>query len=169
MITTQFSPSPIDLGTARLEPLAEVSCSRLAAAIAAIEPWSVMNYPAERLAAFLAMKDAGVSRYVVAVDGIECGVVSVRYPWLKGPYLELLALLPEAQGKGIGSAIMTWLERTAVRREARNIWVCASSFNARALRFYARHGYERAANLPGLVADGYEEILLRKFPLSDRA
>ena len=35
----------------------------------------------------------------------------------------------------------------------------------RALRFYERHGFEHAAALPGLVADGYEEILLRKFPL----
>ena len=31
--------------------------------------------------------------------------------------------------------------------------------------FYERHGFARAATLPGLVADGYDEILLRKFPL----
>jgi hypothetical protein len=30
---------------------------------------------------------------------------------------------------------------------------------------YERHGFARAATLPGLVADGYDEILLRKFPL----
>jgi ribosomal protein S18 acetylase RimI-like enzyme len=46
--------------------------------------------------------------------------------------------------------------------------VCASSFNARALRFYARHGFEAAATLPGLVADGYDEILLRKYPLGEQ-
>ena len=52
-----------------------------------------------------------------------------------------------------------------LKHRSRNLWVCASSFNARALRFYERHGFARAATLPGLVADGYDEILLRKFPL----
>ena len=39
---------------------------------------------------------------------------------------------------------------------------CASSFNSNALRFYARHGFERAATLDGLVQDGIDEVLLRK-------
>jgi GNAT superfamily N-acetyltransferase len=133
-----------------------------------MEPWSVMNYPAEKLAAFLASQDEGVSRYLVSLGGGEDGVVSVRYPWLKGPYLELLALLPQAQGQGIGSSILAWLESEALRHQARNLWVCASSFNRPALRFYERHGFRPAANLPGLVAEGYDEILLRKFPLMPR-
>jgi len=148
-----------------LLPLEHGSCASLAAGIAAIEPWSVMNYPAETLAAFLLRTDGSVSRYAVSVNGEEAGAVSVRHPWLKGPYLELLALLPEAQAQGIGSSIMTWFESGALRHGARNLWVCASSFNARGLRFYERHGFARAAMLPGLVADGYDEILLRKFPL----
>lgn len=124
-----------------------------------------MNYPAKKLAAYLASSDADAMRYVVSVKGEESGVVSVRHPWLKGPYLELLALLPPAQNQGIGSSIMAWFESAGLRYGARNLWVCASSFNARALRFYERHGFARAAMLPGLVADGYDEILLRKFPL----
>lgn len=35
----------------------------------------------------------------------------------------------------------------------------------RAIGFYERHGFKEAATLPGLVAEGYDEILLRKFPL----
>ena len=95
---------------ARLLPLDQRSCASLAAGIVAMEPWSVMNYPADKLAAFLASPDAGAARYVVSVKGAEVGVVSVRHPWLKGPYLELLALLPEAQSQGIGSSIMAWFE-----------------------------------------------------------
>ena len=124
-----------------------------------------MNYPADKLAAFLASPDAGATRYAVSVKGKQSGVVSVRHPWLKGPYLELLALLPEAQNQGIGSSIMAWFESAGMKHGARNLWVCASSFNARALRFYERHSFTRAAMLPDLVADGYDEILLRKFPL----
>jgi hypothetical protein len=60
----------------------------------------------------------------------------------------------------------TWFEATAVAREARNLWVCASAFNLRGLAFYARHGFVAAAVVPGLVADGFDEILMRKFPLA---
>jgi hypothetical protein len=38
--------------------------------------------------------------------------------------------------------------------------------NTRAVRFYERRGFIPAATLPGLVFDGYDEILLRKFPLT---
>jgi ribosomal protein S18 acetylase RimI-like enzyme len=174
MTSSPFSALPIELepvggAPARLLPLEHRSCASLAAGIVAMEPWSVMNYPADKLAAFLGSPDGGVARYVVSVVGKEAGVVSVRHPWLKGPYLELLALLPEAQSHGIGSSIMTWFESAALQHRARNLWVCASSFNARALRFYERHGFARAATLPGLVADGYDEILLRKFPLAPRS
>jgi ribosomal protein S18 acetylase RimI-like enzyme len=148
-----------------LVPLKQSSCASLAVGIVAMEPWSVMNYPAETLAAFLLRPDGGASRYAVSVNEEEAGVVSVRHPWLKGPYLELLALLPQAQDQGIGSSIMAWFESTALQHGARNLWVCASSFNARGLSFYERHGFKRAATLPGLVADGYDDILLRKFPL----
>jgi len=152
-----------------LSPLLPEDCPPLAAAIVAMEPWSVMNYPADKLAAFLASPDAGAARYVVSVKGKQSGVVSVRHPWLKGPYLELLALLPAAQNQGIGSSIMAWFKSAGLKHGARNLWVCASSFNARALRFYERHGFARTATLPGLVADGYDEILLRKFPLGPQS
>ena len=120
---------------------------------------------ADRLAAFLTNPDGALCRYVVSLGGADAGVVSIRFPWLEGPYLELLALLPQAQDRGIGKTIMAWLEVTARRHEARNLWVCASSSNAKALRFYERHGFKAVGTLPGLVAEGYEEILLRKFPL----
>jgi len=168
---SQFSNTPIDLGRARLVALDPRRSDKLAAAIVAIPPWSVMSYPAEAMARFLATADGNASHYAVEVEGEQAGAVSVRSPWLKGPYLELLALLPKAQGQGVGSSILVWFEEEALKVGARNLWVCASSFNTRALRFYERHGFEQAATLPGLVADGYDEILLRKFPLrgdSDR-
>jgi GNAT superfamily N-acetyltransferase len=134
-----------------------------------MEPWSVMAYPAEKLARFLETPDGAASRYCVSAANRDAGVVSVRPRWLKGPYLELLALLPPAQNRGIGSRIMAWFEETALADGARNLWVCASSFNEPALRFYARHGFKPVATLPNLVMDGYEEILLRKFPLGHGA
>jgi ribosomal protein S18 acetylase RimI-like enzyme len=158
-----FSVRTIDLATARLGPLDPASCVTLAEAIVAIPPWSVMRYPADGMARFLASSADGAYRFLVEADGRQAGAVSVRHPWLKGPYLELLALLPQFQSRGIGAEILRWFEQEGARAEARNFWVCASAFNERALSFYRRHGFKQAASLPGLVADGYTEILLRKF------
>ena len=147
-----FSGPTNELRGARLVPLEQGTIAPLAEAIVAMPPWSVMRYSADALARFLAAPDGGASRYLLQIRGEEAGAVSVRFPWLKGPYLELLAILPAFQQEGI-------------RLGARNLWVCASSFNTEALRFYCRHGFHPAATLSGLVADGYDEILLRKFPL----
>lgn len=160
-----FSAGRIDLQRARLGPLDPACCLSLAQAIVAIPPWSAMNYPADAMARFLASSGDGAYRYRVEAGGKLAGAVSIRQPWLKGPYLELLALLPPFQSLGIGAEILDWFEREALRAEARNLWVCASGFNQRALRFYQRHGFRETAALPGLVGDGYTEILLRKFPL----
>ena len=165
MTSSAFSAPSIDLPRARLVALDPASCVSLARAIVAMPPWSVVNYPADAMARFLASSGDGASRYRVEAGGLDAGAVSIRFPWLKGPYLELLALLPPFQSQGLGASILGWFEQEGLRADARNLWVCASSFNERALRFYERHGFKPAATLPGLVAKGYDEILLRKFPL----
>lgn len=164
-MTLPFSAASADLGEASLVPLQSKDCARLAEVIVAMPPWSVMNYPADAMRSFLEASGDTVSRYRLEQRGEDGGIVSIRYPWLKGPYLELLALLPNFQGKGLGTNILRWIERETVRLEARNLWVCASSFNHGALRLYEGYGFQRVATLPGLVVDGYDEILLRKFPL----
>jgi GNAT superfamily N-acetyltransferase len=165
MMVSAFSAPPIELPGAQLVALEPASCAGLAEAIVAMAPWSVVKYPASTMARFLAGTSDGAGRYLIYVDGKEAGVVAVRHPWLKGPYLELLAILPPFQSKGIGAGILAWFETEGSTLGARNLWVCASAFNERALAFYARAGFNPAAMLPGLVADGYDEILLRKFPL----
>jgi diamine N-acetyltransferase len=165
MTTGPFSAATVELQGVRLVRLEPGASARLAAAIVAMPPWSVMSYPEDAMARFLAAPDGGASRYMVEIGGEEAGAMSVRYPWLKGPYLELLAILPRFQSRGIGASALAWFEQEALLHGARNLWVCASSFNARGLHFYERHGFQSAATLPGLVADSYDEILLRKFPL----
>jgi ribosomal protein S18 acetylase RimI-like enzyme len=142
----------------------EAAAHLLGPALAAIDPWARMSYPAAALTEFLARRQDGVRKYAVSCEGALAGAVSVQDDWLKGPYLQLLGLLPGYQGRGIGSALMGWFEAGAVPG-ARNLWVVVSAFNDRAAAFYRAHGYEPAATLPDLVADGYDEILLRKFPL----
>jgi ribosomal protein S18 acetylase RimI-like enzyme len=82
----------------------------------------------------------------------------LRSPWLRGPYIEVLAVLPQAQGGGAGRALVAW----AAAQGGGNLWACVSAFNHGARAFYARSGFVEVTALADLVADGHDEILLRR-------
>lgn len=66
-----------------------------------------------------------------------------------------LRVMPEARGKGVGSALLAAVETWARERNARWLEVETQNINVPACRFYARHGFAlRAANAtayPGLT------------------
>jgi GNAT superfamily N-acetyltransferase len=156
-----YALSAYDLGRVMLRPVTEADALALGAGLAAIEPWRRLNFAEKALSESLTRPDPAICRLAIYAGGNLSGVVAVRDPWLRGPYLELLGLLPPAQGRGIGSAVMKWFETEAPAR-ARNLWVLCSDFNAGALAFYERHGFVRMTAIESLVGDGFSEILLRK-------
>lgn len=144
-----------------LRPIGDDIAGPLAAAITSIDPWKRMSYRPEAMATYLGAREPGACRRAILHDDQTVGAVSIRYPWLRGPYLELLALLPGSQGLGIGAAVLDWMAAEVAGR-ANSLWVCTSTFNARALSFYERNGFARVGDLDGLVGPGYTEILLRR-------
>ena len=53
-------------------------------------------------------------------------------------------------------------EAEARLANARNLWVCGSSFNDPALSLYESVGFGRVALLDDLLVDGFDEVLMRK-------
>lgn len=129
---------------------------------AAIDPWARYNFSADALSSYLGKAESGAPRYVIRVDGDAAGAIGIRSAWLRGPYLQFLGIMPAYQKQGAGQLVLAWFEGTARAHGERNIWVAASEFNSSALKFYERHGFQRAARLDGLIEDGETEILLRK-------
>ena len=78
-----------------------------------------------------------------------------------GGDLRLIAMLPGAEGKGTGAALLAAFERETAARSA-HAFLFVSDFNAGAQRFYERHGYTRVGALPGLVLPDVGEILYWK-------
>ena len=127
-----------------------------------IEPWKTLNSTPQGLADGFVYEDTSTNTYAVIADEKPVGIISVRYPWLVGPYLGFLGIIPTSQGKGLGKVLMAWLEKCARAHSARNIFICVSSFNDEAHTFYKSCGYLEVANLDGLIVDGHAELLLRK-------
>lgn len=129
--------------------------------LATMDPWLALGYSAIPLKNYLSAGDPSLHRYAVMADNAIAGVVAVRYPWLRGSYLELIGLFPEQQGKGLGGAILQWMEQET-KPWAGNLWVLVSSFNEAAKRFYLRQGFTEIANIEALVSSRSNELLLRK-------
>ena len=102
-------------------------------------------YPLEAVARFC--KEDPVGRYLDAcLRRIDLGLVDERIAaamHLEGEHLAALHVAPDLKGQGIGSAMMAEAERRgACRLEVR-------VFNAPAIRFYERRGWQRAATYEG--------------------
>ena len=156
-----FSEPRYELTACIVQQLASEDVAPISSALAVMEPWRTLGYRADGLARYLLRSDPALSRYLVRVSGEIGGVVCVRYPWLLGPYLELLALFDPHRGKGLGFEIMSWLEKEA-RPASQNLWALVSAFNTKGRAFYQRLGFAELAPLTDLVKAGYNEILLRK-------
>lgn len=138
----------------------------IARMLAVQEPWRRLGYGAGALARYLGRDDPGLHRFAVVsesipVGDVPAGVVCIRWPWLRGPYLELIGFDPRAQGGGLGRAVIDWME-AEVRGAAANLWAFVSEANIGGRRFYAARGFVEVAPVPDLVAPGHAEILVRK-------
>ena len=81
--------------------------------------------------------------------------------WLRGPLLELLAVLPQFQSKCLGKELILWLAEETKRQGQTNPWTISSVFKASARAFYRRQGFEEVGELPGLISPNETEVLLR--------
>ena len=162
-----FRSNAFAIGAARdgqpleLRAMTAAAADELGPQTAAIGPWARYASEAASISAALQNTTEGSVAYQVRSGTALAGAVVVCCPWLAGPYLQLLAILPAHQNRGIGTSVLTWFEAEA-RDHYRNLWLCVSAFNVAAQRFYARHGFERVATLAGLLRDGDDELLMRK-------
>ncbi len=163
--TLLFSATAYVLDCCRLDALEEGDVVRISHALASMEPWRTLGYRTEGLARYLTRSDPGLFRYAVTVPDTDSdssgGIVCVRYPWLLGPYVELLALFGTVRNRGAGRTIIEWIE-AQTREGSKNVWATVSSFNHAALEFYKQTGFVEVAPLHDLVSPGHDEILLRK-------
>lgn len=160
----RYDLSALDDGTSlALVPLCATRADALARELVTFGPWRPEHYAVdpERFARGLIVSGDGAVRYAILRGDATAGVIVIRSPWLAGPYLQLLAVLPEHQGQGIGHRVLAWMEAEA-RGPFGNLWLCVSAFNVRAAAFYRCHGFASVATLDALIKPEIDEILMRK-------
>ena len=79
---------------------------------------------------------------VATLDSEIVGYASFRYVGKQGD-VNTVAVASSQQGKGIGTALMNWLESQAALRNVREIFLEVRSDNEAAIKMYDARGYER--------------------------
>lgn len=147
---------------ARLARMTRDEALAAGALSARMEPWLSYPFSEAELTAFFVEHEPQAPRFALRADGRFAGALVVRLNWLRGPYVHMLVVAPEHQGKGLGTGVLAFVERQALLGGARNMWIAATDGNTGAQRLYQRFGFVEVARLDGLVRDGRTEILMRK-------
>jgi ribosomal protein S18 acetylase RimI-like enzyme len=75
-----------------------------------------------------------------------------------GPRCEVLTLHADERGRGVGTALLAAVERTAAAAGCTTLWLITTNDNVEALRFYQRRGFRLARLHAGAVDDSRERL-----------
>ncbi|WP_017296803.1 GNAT family N-acetyltransferase [Nodosilinea nodulosa] len=78
--------------------------------------------------------------------------------------LQLIAIHPDRQGQGRGTALLHHVEKTLVSRGGRMLIVetAATPEFERTRQFYSKCGYEKEGHIRDFYATGYDKVTFRK-------
>lgn len=157
-MTLPKEPKPVNFQA--MDSCSTKLASHLAQQLVTMEPWLHLGYQEQALSNFFRQPACDAERYLMLLDEEIVGVLCLKRPWLRGVYLEQLAILPPWQGRGLGRQALDFIEQRHARYA--NIWLLVSGFNQSARRFYQANGFVELCPLEGLLVAGEDEILMRK-------
>ena len=132
------------------------ACARL---MAAADPWITLGLDHKKCLKSVSAPLREV--YTAKANGDLAGVIILQMTGAFKGYIQTVCVAPGARSKGLGTLLVKFAERR-ISRESPNIFLCVSSFNRKAQKFYKRLGYVRVGILKSFIVEGKDELLFRK-------
>lgn len=89
------------------------------------------------------------------------GVIVISLTGVFVGYIQTLCVAGEWRSRGVGEVLLGFAEERIFTTYP-NVFLCVSSFNAGAQRFYERLGYEKIGEVNEFLIRGASELILRK-------
>ncbi len=128
--------------------------------LAGSEPWITLGTTLEQC-----RKVCWNPEYLVCIahlNDIACGLIILHPSGLaSSPYIKSVAVADAYRNLGVGSRMIAFAENH-FRNNSKHIFLCVSSFNKLAGKFYEGLGYRRVGEFKDYVIDGADEILFHK-------
>ncbi|MFC2125876.1 GNAT family N-acetyltransferase [Bacteroidota bacterium] len=130
------------------------------------EPWITLNFDYEKVIEIL--NDSINEVYIMFIGSDIVGFSIVQMKGSFVGYIKTIVIKPSWRNMHLGEKMIKYLENRIFEVHP-NIFLCVSSFNLKAKKFYYRLGYEFVGEISDYVVKGHAEILLRKTrgPISD--
>ncbi len=101
--------------------------------------------------------------YVAATEqGSVVGYGLFQFLWGDTPLLSLLKVLPDHQGNGIGTQLLTAIENDLAGRGHKSLFSSTDKTNELSQRFHSKHGFEKIGELD--MDHGIEWFLKKELP-----
>lgn len=138
-------------------------CARL---MAANEPWITLQRNYDHSIKLL--EDPLSEVYLLRGGEKRLGFIMIKLKGAFTGYIQTIVISEEARGNGLGEAAIKYIEEM-IFKVSPNVFICASSFNSRALNLYQRLGYEVIGVIRDYILKGHDEVFMRKTigPLND--
>jgi [ribosomal protein S18]-alanine N-acetyltransferase len=131
-----------------------------AALLSSSEPWITLGITYEKC--LKTCHDPEFSLFIAHIEQTPCGVMILDPRGLAGsPYIKSVAVSGEYRNRKIGAALLAYTEELC-RRQSRFLFLCVSSFNTQAQKFYEYHGFVRVGELKDYIVEGKSEIIMYK-------
>ena len=132
------------------------TCARM---MAESEPWITLQR--DYAASLRNLSSPEKEIHVAVQDGEVIGFIVLNLHGGFVGYIQSICVAPRWRSRGIGRKLVDFAE-DRVFRHYPNMFICVSSFNPGAQRFYRNLGYEVVGALKDFMVNGHSEILLRK-------
>jgi [ribosomal protein S18]-alanine N-acetyltransferase len=99
---------------------------------------------------------------VVAFEGNVLAAFGIMLYREDAAHLQLLAVRPGARRRGVGSAVLRWLEEVALVAGVSHLSLESREDNVPALAFYRKHGYVAGSRIVGMYQGLEDGVRLEK-------
>ncbi|MFN8570523.1 MAG: GNAT family N-acetyltransferase [Gemmatimonadaceae bacterium] len=130
-----------------------------AAIMSTSEPWITLGRDHPASLAVVLNPDREV--WVAVHDGTVTAFVVLAMRGGFPGYIQSIGVEVSWRGRGIGRQLLERVEHR-VFEETPNVFLCVSSFNPGARRFYEAGGYRHVGTVPDYIVAGHDEHIMRK-------
>jgi len=123
------------------------------------EPWTTLGITYDQ--AMDSLNDPLHEVFVAYVKEEIVGVIIVQTKGAFSGYIKSIVVKAGWRDRHLGKIMMEFIEDKLFAKSS-NVFLCVSSFNSAALKFYIKLGYQEVGVLKDYLVQGHDEVLMRK-------
>lgn len=144
----------------KISPASEEERDWAAGLLSLSEPWITLGVTIEKC--LKTCHDPEYRIYVAHLNNIASGFVILDPRGMaSSPYIKSIAVAPEFRNMKMGAELLKYAENVALTTSV-HMFLCVSSFNTRARKFYENNGYNAVGELKDYIISGASEIIMHK-------